>query len=300
MLERIIRASIAHRWVVLMLVLALSGLGIWNYSRLPIDAVPDITNVQVQINTEAAGYSPLEAEQRVTFPVETAMAGLPQLEYTRSVVALWPRRRSPWCSRTAPTSISRANRSAERLQQAKLSPARWAEADAGSDCDRAWARSSCTPSKPSSARRRQPVTPTALRTLQDWVMRPQLRHVPGVTEVNTIGGYVRAISTSRPDPRQAAGLWADARRTCVDARGAQQCQRRRRVISSAAGEQYLIRDARPGGRHPARSAQDRRRHSRRRAAAHRRRGRSAAKAANCAPARPPRTARKSCWAPPSC
>ena len=72
MLERIIRASIAHRWLVLILVLALSGLGIWNYSRLPIDAVPDITNVQVQINTEAPGYSPLEAEQRVTFPVETA------------------------------------------------------------------------------------------------------------------------------------------------------------------------------------------------------------------------------------
>ena len=72
MLERIIRASIAHRWLVLLLVLALSGLGIWNYSKLPIDAVPDITNVQVQINTEAPGYSPLEAEQRVTFPVETA------------------------------------------------------------------------------------------------------------------------------------------------------------------------------------------------------------------------------------
>uniref|UniRef100_UPI00203F46F7 efflux RND transporter permease subunit n=1 Tax=Enterobacter hormaechei TaxID=158836 RepID=UPI00203F46F7 len=67
------------------MVLALSGLGIWNYSKLPIDAVPDITNVQVQINTEAPGYSPLEAEQRVTFPVETALAGLAKLEYTRSI-----------------------------------------------------------------------------------------------------------------------------------------------------------------------------------------------------------------------
>ena len=76
MLERIIRASIAHRWLVLLLVLAVSALGIWSYSRLPIDAVPDITNVQVQINTEAPGYSPLEAEQRVTFPIETALAGL--------------------------------------------------------------------------------------------------------------------------------------------------------------------------------------------------------------------------------
>src|SRR5215204_6214072 len=85
MLERIIRASIAHRWLVLLLVLGLSGLGIWNYGRLPIDAVPDITNVQVQINTEAPGYTPLEAEQRVTFPIETALAGLPRLDYTRSL-----------------------------------------------------------------------------------------------------------------------------------------------------------------------------------------------------------------------
>src|SRR5262247_639318 len=85
MLERIIRSSIAHRWVVLLLVLGVSALGVWSYARLPIDAVPDITNVQVQINTEAPGYSPLEAEQRITFAVETAMAGLPRLDYTRSV-----------------------------------------------------------------------------------------------------------------------------------------------------------------------------------------------------------------------
>src|SRR3546814_4524908 len=85
MLERIIRAAIAHRWLVLLLVLGTTGLGIWNYGRLPIDAVPDITNVQVQVNTEAPGYSPLEAEQRITFPVETALAGLAGLDYTRSV-----------------------------------------------------------------------------------------------------------------------------------------------------------------------------------------------------------------------
>src|SRR5215211_6074823 len=85
MIERLVRASIAQRWFVLLAVLGLSALGLYNYGRLPIDAVPDITNVQVQINTEAPGYSPLEAEQRVTFLVETAMAGLPHLEYTRSV-----------------------------------------------------------------------------------------------------------------------------------------------------------------------------------------------------------------------
>ena len=85
MLKRIIHLSIIHRWAVLAVVVLLGGLGIWNFQRLPIDATPDITNVQVQINTEATGYSPLEAEQRVTFPVETAIAGLPGLQYTRSV-----------------------------------------------------------------------------------------------------------------------------------------------------------------------------------------------------------------------
>src|SRR6187402_1762352 len=85
MIDGLIRFSIERRWIVLFLVLIASALGIWNYLRLPIDAVPDITNVQVQINTEAPGYSPLEAEQRVTYLVETAMAGLPALDYTRSL-----------------------------------------------------------------------------------------------------------------------------------------------------------------------------------------------------------------------
>ena len=85
MLERIIEFSIRQRWLVMAMVLGLGALGIWNFNRLPIDAVPDITNVQVQINTEAPGFSPLETEQRITFPVETAISGLPGLDYTRSV-----------------------------------------------------------------------------------------------------------------------------------------------------------------------------------------------------------------------
>jgi cobalt-zinc-cadmium resistance protein CzcA len=85
MLERIIRLSIRQRLAVLAAALLLAGLGIYNFGRLKIDAVPDITNVQVQVNTPAPGFSPLEAEQRITFPIETALAGLPDLEYTRSV-----------------------------------------------------------------------------------------------------------------------------------------------------------------------------------------------------------------------
>ena len=85
MFEKIIRFSISQRWVVLACVFGLAALGIYNFQRLPIDAVPDITNVQVQINSEAPGYSPLEAEQRITFPIETAIAGLPGLDYSRSL-----------------------------------------------------------------------------------------------------------------------------------------------------------------------------------------------------------------------
>ena len=85
MFERLIRFAIAHRWLVMLAIAAVAALGVFSYQKLPIDAVPDITNVQVQINTAAPGYSPLEAEQRITYPVETVMAGLPGLEQTRSI-----------------------------------------------------------------------------------------------------------------------------------------------------------------------------------------------------------------------
>ena len=85
MFQKLIAHAIARRWLVVLAVLALAALGVVNYQRLPIDAVPDITNVQVQINTAAPGYSPLEVEQRITFPIETAMNGLPRLEQVRSL-----------------------------------------------------------------------------------------------------------------------------------------------------------------------------------------------------------------------
>lgn len=85
MINKILAFSIQNRWFVIMMSIAVGALGAWNFTRLPIDAVPDITNVQVQVNTVAPGYSPLEVEQRITFPLETAMGGLPKLEYTRSL-----------------------------------------------------------------------------------------------------------------------------------------------------------------------------------------------------------------------
>ena len=195
MLERIIRASIAHRWLVL-LVLALSGLGIWNYSRLPIDAIPDITNVQVQINTEAPGYSPMEAEQRVTFPVETALAGLARLDYTRSVSRYGLSQVTAVFEDGTDIYFAR-QQVAERLQQASsqlpagLNPSLGPVATGLGEIF----MYTLEPEKGYE----EIWTPTALRTLQDWSVRPQLRNLKGVTEVNTIGGYVRQFHIT-PDP----------------------------------------------------------------------------------------------------
>src|SRR3954467_11310990 len=85
MIDALLAFSVRQRWLVALLALAAGAFGAWNFTRLPIDAVPDVTNVQVQINTRAPGLSPLESEQRITFPVETAMGGLPKLDYTRSL-----------------------------------------------------------------------------------------------------------------------------------------------------------------------------------------------------------------------
>ena len=85
MIEKLLQLAIARRGLVMVFALALAALGVYNYTKLPIDAVPDITNVQVIVNVPAPGYTPLEAEQRVSFPMETAMSGLPRLSYTRSL-----------------------------------------------------------------------------------------------------------------------------------------------------------------------------------------------------------------------
>lgn len=85
MFDQIVKFSIKNRWLVLIVFLFIGAFGVYNYFKLPIDAVPDITNVQVQINSEAQGLSPMEMESQVTYPIETALAGIPNLEYTRSV-----------------------------------------------------------------------------------------------------------------------------------------------------------------------------------------------------------------------
>jgi len=238
MLERIIRAAIAHRWLVMLLVLGLSALGIWNYGRLPIDAVPDITNVQVQINTEAPGYSPLEAEQRVTFPVETALAGLARLEYTRSISRYGLSQVTVVFEDGTDIYFAR-QQVAERLQQAASQLPTGLEPTLGpvaTGLGEILMYTVEAEGQASSAAGGW--SPTALRTVQDWVVRPQLRHLKGVTEVNSVGGHVRQFHVT-PDPTKllAYGLTL---RDVLDAVARNNASVGAGYIERS-GEQYLIR-----------------------------------------------------------
>lgn len=198
MLEKIIRFSLKHRWFVLLFTIVIAVLGVYNFQRLPIDAVPDITNVQVQINTQAPGYSPFEVEQRITFPIETAMSGLPSLDYTRSlsryglsqVTVVFKDGTSIYFARQL---IS------ERLQgvQDKLPPE--VETALGPISTGLGEIFMYTVQNQSNVPVSQRYNTTELRTIQDWIIKPQLRNVTGVAEINTIGGFEKQFHIT-PDP----------------------------------------------------------------------------------------------------
>lgn len=206
MLEKLIRFAIAHRWLMLLLTATLAVLGVWSFTKLPIDATPDITNIQVQINTEVPGYSPLEAEQRVTFPIETALAGLPRLDYTRSLSRYGLSQVTVVFEDGTDIYFARQQVS-ERLQQARSQLPEGLEPEMGPIATGMGEIFMYTVDADPKARKKDGTTytPTDLRTLQDWVIRPQLRNVPGVTEVNTIGGFERQIHIT-PDPAQMVAL----------------------------------------------------------------------------------------------
>ena len=199
-LEQLIRAAIAHRWLVLLLTLGVAALGAWSFTQLPIDATPDITNVQVQINTEARGYSPLEAEQRITFPLETALAGIPKLDYTRSLSRYGLSQVTVVFKDGTDIYFARQQVS-ERIAQVKSQLPAGVEPELGPIATGMGEIFLYTVTADPDARQPdgKPWTPTDLRTLNDWVVRPQLRSTPGVTELNTIGGYSRQIHVA-PDP----------------------------------------------------------------------------------------------------
>ena len=202
--DRIVRFSIEHRLIVFSMVGAVALLGLYNYQRLTIDAVPDITNTQVVVNTEAPGFTPLEVEQRITFPLETALGGLPYLRYTRSlssyglsqITLVFEDGTNIYLCRQLVT---------ERLQEGRsripegLQPSLGPIATGLGEIFMYTVGATPEARKPDGS----PVDITYLRTVQDWIIRPQLRTVPGVVEVNTIGGYERQIHV-QPDPEKLA------------------------------------------------------------------------------------------------
>ena len=194
MIESILRAAIERRWLVLCAVLALIILGLWNYQRLPIDAVPDITNVQVQINTEAPGYSPLETEQRITYPVETALAGLPKLAYTRSISRYGLSQVTVVFNEGTDIYFAR-NLINERLGQIKSALPDGIEPVMGPIATGLGEIFMYTV----EAEDPNKFDAMALRELQDWVIRPQLMQVKGVVEINAIGGFTRQYHIT-PEP----------------------------------------------------------------------------------------------------
>ncbi|WP_444930935.1 efflux RND transporter permease subunit [Microbulbifer sp. SSSA002] len=202
MIESILRFSIERRHFVLSLIFVLIGLGLWSYQKLPIDAVPDITNVQVQINTEAPGFSPLEAEQRITYPVEAALAGLPNLEYTRSISRYGLSQVTAVFNEGTDLYFAR-NLIGHRLGAIKsnlppgLEPEMGPIATGLGEIFMYTVEALPGATQPNG----QPYDATALREIQDWIIKPQLSLVSGVTELNTIGGYNKQYHVT-PDPRQ--------------------------------------------------------------------------------------------------
>jgi cobalt-zinc-cadmium resistance protein CzcA len=178
----------------MVLVLGVSALGLWNFTKLPIDAVPDITNVQVMINTDAPGYTPLEVEQRISYPLETALAGLPNLEGTRSVsryglsqvIAIFGDDTDIYFARQLVN---------ERLSSAKSSLPVGLEPQLGPIATGLGEIFMFTVDALPDATDKdgELITPMDLRSVHDWVIRPQLMRVPGVVEVNPIGGFEREL-----------------------------------------------------------------------------------------------------------
>lgn len=202
MIDSILRLAIERRYLFLSLILVVIGVGVWSYQKLPIDAVPDITNVQVQINTAAPGYSPLEAEQRITYPVETALYGLPKLAYTRSlsryglsqVTVVFEEGTDIYFARNL---IDNRLGAIQSVLPAGIEP-EMGPISTGLGEIFMYTLQALPDATMVNG---QPYDATALREIQDWIIKPQLAQVKGVIEINSIGGFNKQYHVT-PDPKK--------------------------------------------------------------------------------------------------
>ncbi|OTG67578.1 efflux RND transporter permease subunit [Acinetobacter silvestris] len=188
--DRIIQFSIQNAIWVMLFIVTWIGVGIWSYQKLPIDAVPDITNTQVQINSQANGFTALEVEQRITYPIETAMAGMPDLEQTRSIsryglsqvtIIFKDGTDIYWARQQINQRLQEAQAELPEQIVPTMSPV-----STGLGEIYQWVVKAEPNAKKSDG---TPYTAMDLREIQDWIVRPQLQRVQGVAEINSIGGY---------------------------------------------------------------------------------------------------------------
>ncbi len=238
MISQLLRFAIHHRWLVVLLTLGAVVLGIYDFTRLPIDAVPDITNKQVQINTAVTGLSPVEIEKQITFPIEWAMQGIPQVEQIRSISFYGVSQVTVIFEDDV--DLYRARQLvAERLSEAKESlPVGVGTPFMGPIWTGLgeiyfWSVDAVGPKSDGT-----PYTPMDLKTIQEWVIKPQLRSIPGLTEVNTIGGFEKQYHV-RPDPMKLIA-YGISFRDIMEALAANNMNVGGGYIEHA-GEQYTIR-----------------------------------------------------------
>ena len=188
--DRIIQFSIQNAIWVMLFIVTWIAVGIWSYQKLPIDAVPDITNTQVQINSQANGFTALEVEQRITYPIETAMAGMPDLEQTRSIsryglsqvtIIFKDGTDIYWARQQINQRLQAAQAELPEQITPTMSPVSTGLGEIYQWVVKAEPNAKKLDGTPYSA--------MDLREIQDWIVRPQLQRVPGVAEINSIGGY---------------------------------------------------------------------------------------------------------------
>ncbi|WP_158810910.1 efflux RND transporter permease subunit [Beijerinckia sp. L45] len=228
MISRILDVSIRQRWLVLLFVLMIAAFGCWSLTKLPIDAVPDITNNQVQINALAPALSPFDVEKQVTYPVETALAGISGLEYTRSlsrngfsqVTAVFNEKVDIYFARQqVGERLAEAKASLPQGVEARMGPiatglgeiymwaVRYAVHDGARVHDGApgWQADGSYLTPEGQTLRTDLERLTYLRTVQDWIIKPQVKTVTGIAGVDGIGGYEKQYHV-QPDPSKLIGL----------------------------------------------------------------------------------------------